>query len=52
MIMTIVTIQLPEVKREESRPIKCPYCPGKTFQRWMKNQQVFQTFGLDGKRPR
>jgi transposase-like protein len=33
--MTIVTIQLPEVKSiEESRPKKCPYCPGKTFQRW------------------
>jgi DNA-directed RNA polymerase subunit RPC12/RpoP len=35
MIMTIVTIQLPEVKSiEENRPTKCPYCSGKIFQRW------------------
>ena len=33
--MTIVLLQLPEVKRlEEKRPQKCPYCAGETFQRW------------------
>jgi len=33
--MTIVTLQLPEVKeRETSRPKKCPSCGGETFQRW------------------
>ena len=33
--MPIVIIQLPEVKEiEESRPEKCPYCAGDTFQRW------------------
>jgi C4-type Zn-finger protein len=33
--MTIVTLYLPEVKSfEESRPSRCPYCPGGTFQRW------------------
>jgi len=33
--MPIVILQLPEVKEnEESRPEKCPKCPGNTFQRW------------------
>lgn len=33
--MAIVILQLPEVKsNEEKRPEKCPYCAGKTFQRW------------------
>jgi len=33
--MTIVTLCLPEVKpKEESRPKRCPNCPGETFQRW------------------
>lgn len=40
MIMTIVTIQLPEVKeKEEERPSKCPNCPGKLFQRWGKSRK-------------
>lgn len=33
--MTIVVLQLPEVKREKAeRPQKCPYCKGEIFQRW------------------
>jgi len=33
--MSIVTLRLPEVKYcQETRPQKCPYCPGETFQRW------------------
>jgi transposase-like protein len=33
--MAIVILQLPNVKRKtETRPKKCPYCPGETFQRW------------------
>jgi hypothetical protein len=33
--MTIVTLCLPDVKRKtEIRPRVCPYCEGKTFQRW------------------
>jgi transposase-like protein len=33
--MSIVTLQLPEVKAyETSRPKRCPYCGGETFQRW------------------
>lgn len=33
--MSIIIIRLPEVKEiEEKRPEKCPYCSGKTFQRW------------------
>ena len=35
--MSIVTLQLPDVKRKsESRPRRCPYCDGETFQRWGK----------------
>lgn len=35
--MTIVVLQLPDVKRKtETRPQKCPNCPGETFQRWGK----------------
>jgi transposase-like protein len=33
--MSIVTLQLPEVKASEtSRPQRCPVCRGETFQRW------------------
>jgi len=33
--MSIVTLQLPEVKAcESSRPKQCPVCKGETFQRW------------------
>jgi len=33
--MSIVTLQIPDVKYiRESRPSRCPYCPGETFQRW------------------
>ena len=33
--MSIVTLQLPEVKASEpSRPKRCPKCGGETFQRW------------------
>jgi transposase-like protein len=33
--MSIVTLHLPEVKiYRAERPEQCPYCPGKTFQRW------------------
>ena len=33
--MSIVVLQLPKVKRKkEGRPKGCPYCEGKTFQRW------------------
>lgn len=33
--MSIVTLRLPEVKYcQETRPNRCPYCPGETFQRW------------------
>ncbi len=33
--MSIVVLQLPDVKRKtETRPKKCRYCPGETFQRW------------------
>lgn len=35
--MSIVVLQLPDVKRKtETRPKKCPYCSGETFQRWGK----------------
>jgi transposase-like protein len=35
--MPIVVLQLPVVKRKnETRPEKCPYCQGETFQRWGK----------------
>jgi transposase-like protein len=35
--MSIVILRLPEVKvSEPKRPTQCPYCPGKTFQRWGK----------------
>ena len=35
--MPIVTLQLPAVKRKnKSRPQKCRYCHGETFQRWGK----------------
>ena len=35
--MSIVVLQLPSVKRKnETRPKKCPYCSGETFQRWGK----------------
>jgi len=35
--MTIVVLKLQDVKREtEARPKKCPYCEGRTFQRWGK----------------
>ena len=35
--MSIVVLQLPEVKRKKgTRPEKCPYCQGETFQRWGK----------------
>ena len=33
--MAIVTLRLPNVKRKiETRPKRCPYCEGETFQRW------------------
>lgn len=33
--MSIVVLKLPVVKRKtEGRPTKCPYCEGRTFQRW------------------
>jgi len=33
--MSIVVLKLPNVKRKtETRPKKCPYCVGNTFQRW------------------
>lgn len=33
--MSIVTLRLPEVKRKtKTRPQKCPYCSGNTFQSW------------------
>lgn len=33
--MSIVVLRLPNVKsEEETRPEKCPYCKGETFQRW------------------
>jgi len=33
--MSIVILKLPNVKRKtETRPRKCPYCDGATFQRW------------------
>jgi transposase-like protein len=35
--MSIVVLQLPDVKRKtETRPRKCRYCFGETFQRWGK----------------
>jgi len=35
--MSIVVLQLPDVKRKsETRPEKCRYCQGETFQRWGK----------------
>lgn len=35
--MAIVTLSLPDVKRKtETRPKKCQYCQGETFQRWGK----------------
>lgn len=35
--MSIVVLRLPEVKRKtETRPQKCRYCGGETFQRWGK----------------
>ena len=35
--MPIVVLQLPDVKRKNgTRPNKCPYCQGETFQRWGK----------------
>jgi transposase-like protein len=35
--MPIVLLQLPNVKRKnETRPVNCPYCHGFTFQRWGK----------------
>ncbi|WP_322506594.1 hypothetical protein [Anaerolinea sp.] len=35
--MSMVVLQLPNVKRKtETRPKKCPYCSGETFQRWGK----------------
>jgi len=35
--MPIVVLQLPDVKRKtETRPRKCRYCQGETFQRWGK----------------
>jgi transposase-like protein len=38
--MTIVTLQLPEVKYSQTeRPSHCPYCEGKTFQRWGGNSK-------------
>ena len=33
--MAVVTLRLPDVKRNtKTRPHKCPYCSGETFQRW------------------
>lgn len=33
--MSILVLKLPDVKRKtEERPKECPYCHGKTFQRW------------------
>jgi len=33
--MAIVVLKLPDVKRKtETRPKRCPYCAGETFQRW------------------
>jgi len=38
--MSIVTLQLPEVKySQKERPSSCPYCEGKTFQRWGGNSK-------------
>jgi len=35
--MSIVVLKLPDVKRKtETRPQKCRYCQGETFQRWGK----------------
>jgi transposase-like protein len=35
--MSIVVLQLPVVKRKNgTRPKRCPYCQGETFQRWGK----------------
>jgi len=35
--MAIVLLQLPAIKRKcETRPQKCLYCQGETFQRWGK----------------
>jgi transposase-like protein len=35
LAMSIVTLRLPDVKRKTTlRPTQCPYCHGKTFQRW------------------
>jgi transposase-like protein len=37
LTMAIVTLSLPDVKRKtETRPKKCQYCQGETFQRWGK----------------
>lgn len=36
--MSIVLLQMPEVKYcQTTRPKRCPYCPGETFQRWGGN---------------
>jgi hypothetical protein len=33
--MSIVVLRLPNIKsKEETRPERCPYCKGETFQRW------------------
>jgi transposase-like protein len=38
--MTIVTLQLPEVKySQRERPSRCRYCEGNTFQRWGGNSK-------------
>jgi hypothetical protein len=35
--MSIVVLQLPDVKRKsKTRPQKCPYCQGVTFQGWVR----------------
>ena len=40
LAMTIVTLELPKVNNiEDERPKQCPYCEGKTFQRWGKNRK-------------
>ena len=52
LTMAIVILQLPNVKRKtETRPKKCPYCPGETFQRWGRVRKAvrdsrFQSVGV------
>ena len=46
--MSIVTLRLPEVKRKtKTRPQKCPYCSGNTFQSWGQSPNQFEIFAAE-----